>query len=52
MGQDFLVPCDKGTEVSSLSKEKGTMRQAENLATGQDMQGQPVNIQDGIQDWT
>ena len=28
------------------------MRQAENLATGQDMQGQPVNIQDGIQDGT
>ena len=26
------------------------MRQAENLATGQDMQGQPVNIQDGMRD--
>ena len=24
MGQDFLVPQDKGTEVHSLSRDKGT----------------------------
>ena len=27
MGQDFLVPQDKETEVSSLSRDKGTMGQ-------------------------
>ena len=27
---------DKGTEVSSLSRDKGTMGQAQNLATGRD----------------
>ena len=34
MGQDFLVPRGKGTEVLSLSQDKGTMGQAQNLATG------------------
>ena len=31
-GPDFLVPWDKGTEVLSLSQDKGTMGQAQNLA--------------------
>ena len=32
MGQDFLVPPDKGTKVPSLSWDKGTMGKAQNLA--------------------
>ena len=46
-GRDFLVPQDKGTEVPSLSRDKGTMgqkflhcpgtkRKAQNLTTGRD----------------
>ena len=31
---------DKGTEVPSLSRDKGTTGQARNLAKGQDRQGQ------------
>ena len=33
-GRDFLVPRDKGTDVPSLSWDKGTTGQAQNLATG------------------
>ena len=32
---------DKGTEAPSLSRDKGTMGQAENLAKGRDGPGQP-----------
>ena len=32
---------DKGTEVPSLSRDKGTTEQAENLAMGWDGPGQP-----------
>ena len=32
-GRDFLVLRDKGTEVFSLSRDKGTTGQAQNLAT-------------------
>jgi hypothetical protein len=31
-GRDFLVPRDNGTEVPSLSRDKGTMAQAQNLS--------------------
>ena len=49
-GQDFLVPWDKGTEVLSLSQDKGTMGQAQNLAVpGRDFaKGQAKTVWDGI----
>ena len=37
---------DKGTEVPSLSRDKGTTGQTQNLAKGRDGPGQPVKIQD------
>ena len=36
MGGDSLVTRDKGTEVSSLSRDKGTTGQAQNLAMGRE----------------
>ena len=47
MGRDSATFRDKGTEVPSLSRDKGTTGQAQNLA-----KGQPVKIQDGTQDGT
>ena len=35
-GRDSATFRDKGTEVPSLSRDKGTMEQAQNLATGRD----------------
>ena len=43
---------DKGTEVPSLSQDKGTMRQAQNLAKGRDGPRQPVKIWDETQNRT
>ena len=43
---------DKGAEVPSLSRDKGTSGQAQNIATGQDGPGQPVKIWDGTWDGT
>ena len=43
---------DKGTGVTSLSRDKGTTGQAQNLAKGRDGPGQPVKIRDGTQDGT
>ena len=40
-GWDSATFRDKGTEVSSLSWDKGTTGQAQNLATGRDGPGQP-----------
>ena len=37
---------DKGTEVPSLSRDKGTTGQAKYLAKGWDGPGQPVKIRD------
>ena len=34
MGQDTLVARDKGTDVSSLSREKGTTGHAQRLTMG------------------
>ena len=50
----FIAPGlrDNGTEVPSLSRDKGTMGQAQNLAVGQDGPGQPVKIRYGTRDWT
>ena len=42
MGWDSVTFWGKGTEFPSLSRDKGTMGQAQNLAKGQDGPGQPV----------
>ena len=39
MGRDRTTFRDKGTEVPSLSQDKGTTGQAQNLATGRDEPG-------------
>ena len=41
MGRDSATFRDKGTEVPSLSRDKGTTGQAKNLAKGRDRLGQP-----------
>ena len=41
-GRDSATFRDNGTEVSSLSRDKGTTGQAKNLAKGWDGTGQPV----------
>ena len=51
-GRDTATFRDNGTEVSLLSRDKGTTGQAQNLATGQDGPGQPVKIWDGTWDGT
>ena len=40
-GRDSATFREKGTEVSSLSQDKGTTGQAKNLAKGRDGPGQP-----------
>jgi hypothetical protein len=50
--QDSVTFQDKGTEVPSLSQDKGTTGQAQNLATGWNGTGQPVKILDGTRDGT
>jgi hypothetical protein len=58
-GRDSATFRDKGTEVSSLSWDKGTTGQAKNLNKGQDGPGQPkfrtgrvgtAKIRDGTRD--
>ena len=51
-GRDSATFRDKGTEVPSLSWDKGTMGQTKNLAKGWDRPGQPVKIRDGTRDGT
>ena len=60
-GRDSTTFRDNGTEVSSLSRDKGTTRQAQNLVKGQDGPGQlksgtgwagTAKIWDGTQDKT
>ena len=51
-GQDSATFRDKGTEVPSLSRDKRTTGQAQNLAKGRDGPGQPVKIWDGARDGT
>ena len=41
MGWDSATSPEKGTEVPSLSRDKGTTGQAKNLAKGRDGSGQP-----------
>ena len=41
MGRDSATFWDKGTEVPSLSRDKGTTGQTKNLAEGRDGSGQP-----------
>ena len=38
-GRDSATFWDKGTEIPSLSRDKGTTGQAQNLATGRDGTG-------------
>ena len=52
MGRDSATFWDKGTEVPSLSRDKGTTGQAQNLAMGRDGPGHPVKIWDGMRDGT
>ena len=49
-GRDSTTFRDNGTEVSSLSRDKGTTGQAQNLVKGRDGLGQPAKIQDGTRD--
>ena len=51
-GQDSATFLDKGTEVPSLSRDKGTTGQAQNLTKGPDGSGQPVKTWDGTRDRT
>ena len=51
-GWDIATFWDKGTEVPSLSRDKGTMGQAQNLVTGQDGPENPVKIWDRMWDST
>ena len=48
-GWDSATFRDKGTEVLSLSWDKGTTGQAQNLAKGWDRPGEPVKIWDRTQ---
>ena len=47
-GQDSPFFGDKGTEDPSLSRDKGTTEQAQNLAKGRDGLRLPVKIQEGL----
>ena len=58
-GRDSATFQDKGTEVSSLSRDKGATGQAKNFAKGRDGPGQPkfgtgrvgtAKIRDGTRD--
>ena len=49
-GRDSTAFLEKGTEVSSLLRDKGTTGQAQNLAMGRDGPGEPIKIWDGT--WT
>ena len=51
-GRDRATFWDKGTEVPSLSRDKGTTGQAQNLAMGRDGPGQSIKIRDGTRDGT
>ena len=46
-GRDSATFWDKGTEVPSLSRDKGTMGQGQNLTKGRDGPRQPVKMRDG-----
>jgi catalase len=52
MGCDSATFQDKGTEVPSLSRDKGKTGQAQNLTKERDGQGQSVKIQEGTWDRT
>ena len=52
MGRDSATLRDKDTEVPSLSRDKGTTGQAQNLVTGRARTGQSVKIRDGTRDKT
>ena len=51
-GRDSATFRDIRTEVSLLSRDKGTTGQTQNLAMGRDGPGQPLKIWDGTRDGT
>ena len=51
-GWDSATFWDKWTDISLLSRDKGTTGQAKNIATGRDGTGQPIKIWDGMWDGT
>ena len=51
-GRDSATFWDKGTEVSSLSRDKGTTGQTQTLAKGRAGPGQPVKVLDRTWDGT
>ena len=51
-GRDSATFRDKGTDISSLSRDEGTTGHTQNLATGRDRPGQSVKIWDGTRDRT
>ena len=51
-GRDSATFRDEGKKVPSLSQDKGTKEQAQNLAKGRDRPGQPIIIWDGMRDRT
>ena len=51
-GRDSATFWDKGTEVPSFSRDKGTTGQTQNLAMGRAGLGQPIKIRYGTWDGT
>ena len=49
MERDSATFCDKGTEVPSLSRDKGMTGQAQNLEKGREGPRQPVKIRERTQ---
>ena len=49
-GRDSATFQDKGTEVPSLFRDKGTTGQTQKLTKGRDGLGQPVKIMDRTRD--
>jgi hypothetical protein len=51
-GRDSATFWDKWTDISLLSRDKGTTGQVQNLVMGWDEPGQPIKIRDGMRDGT
>ena len=51
-GQDSATFWDKGTEVSSVSQDKGTTGQVQNFSMGRARSRQPVKIWEGTWEGT
>ena len=51
MGRESATYWDKGTEVPSLSQDKGIMEQTQNVAMRRDGPEQFIKLRDGKQDY-